>query len=143
MSTRRETCNRFPLTPLTPHHFISCLTLFAFRPLFSLLEGTFFATFWRLGGQGPKKVTNLLFPSCCHMWPLAPIPPNPPDPSMAFFPAPNHIKFLVCTFTLPFRLFFFRLCSQIVLGSCRSSRLFQRATGALLIPQHPCTLFQS
>jgi hypothetical protein len=67
VSTRRETCNRFPQTSLTPLQFISCLTLFAFRPLPSLLKGTFFATFWRVFGLGPKKVKNFLSPTCCHI----------------------------------------------------------------------------
>ena len=86
-----------PPHPLTPIHCISGLILLAFLLLPSLLEGTFFVTFWLHRGPGLKKVENLLPPICCHMWPLAPIPPNPPAWSMTLFPSPILMKFVVCT----------------------------------------------
>ena len=41
---------------------------------------------------------------------LVPIPPNPPAAPMHLFSSPFPLKFLLCTLTLPFFPFVFRLC---------------------------------
>ena len=138
-ASRGDTCNRLPLDPLTLLSCISFPNFLSLRTRHSRPSCTFFVSFFLVAGQGLKKVCLSLFPHCCHVCDVAPIPTNPPVPHMSLFPLPNPFDFLLCTLTFVFVVFLFRLCSLFFCGSRRSRSLVRLSTGGPRCPQHPST----
>ncbi len=86
------TCNRCPC--------ICILTFLRFFARHCRVDDICFSSFFSSLAPGQKKVLRTHPRPCCHLCPLAHIPPCPPASILSLLPCPNPFHFHACTFKL-------------------------------------------